>query len=72
VAVAAASILARESFVAAIEDLRAKSEMDIPLGSSSPRVIEIGQTIVSRWGPQALERIAKLNFRTTEKILKRR
>jgi ribonuclease HIII len=72
VAVAAASILARESFVAAIEDLRAKSEMDIPLGSSSPRVIEIGQTIVSRWGPQALERIAKLNFKTTEKILKRR
>jgi ribonuclease HIII len=72
VAVAAASILARESFVAAIEDFRVKAEMDIPLGSSSPQVVEIGQAIVRRWGPAALERIAKLNFKTTEQILGRR
>lgn len=72
VAVAAASILARESFVAAIEDFRARAEMDIPLGSSSPKVVEVGRVIVQRWGPGALERIAKLNFKTTEKILGRR
>ncbi len=69
VAVAAASILARESFVAAIEDFRAKTEMVIPLGSSSPEVVRVGRAIVQRWGPKALERIAKMHFKTTGKIL---
>ncbi len=72
VAVAAASILARESFVAAIQDFRVKAEMDIPLGSSSPKVVEVGRAIVRRWGPEALERIAKLHFKTTTQILERR
>lgn len=72
VAVAAASILARESFVAAIEDFRSKAGMDIPLGASSPKVVEVGQAIVRRWGQAALERIAKVNFKTTEQILKHR
>ena len=72
IAVAAASILARESFVAAIEDFRVKAGMDIPLGSSSPKVVEVGKAIVRRWGPAALERIAKLNFKTTGQILGRR
>jgi ribonuclease HIII len=72
VAVAAASILARESFVAAVEDLRAKAEMAIPLGSSSPRVADVGRAIVRRWGSGALERIAKVHFKITERILSRR
>jgi ribonuclease HIII len=69
VAVAAASILAREAFVAAIEDYRVKSGLEIPLGSSSPKVVEIGKVIVQRWGPKALERIAKLNFKTRKSIV---
>jgi ribonuclease HIII len=69
VAVAAASILAREAFVAAIEDYRAKSGLEIPLGSSSPHVVRIGRIVAHRWGPDALARIAKLNFKTTRKIL---
>jgi ribonuclease HIII len=72
VAVAAASILARESFVAAIEDFRVRADMDIPLGSSSPKVVEVGRAIVRRWGPKGLERIAKLHFKTTNQILDRR
>jgi len=69
VAVAAASILARESFVAAIEDFRVKAGMEIPLGSSSPKVVQVGRAIVSRWGEEALGRIAKLNFKTTQQVL---
>jgi ribonuclease HIII len=72
VAVAAASILARRSFVAAIEDFRIRSEMDIPLGSSSPKVEETGRAIVKRWGMVALERIAKVHFKTTDQVLGRR
>jgi ribonuclease HIII len=68
VAVAAASILARESFVAAIEDFRIKAEMDVPLGSSSPKVVQVGRAIVRRWGEKGLERIAKLHFKTTDQI----
>lgn len=69
VAVAAASILARETFVATIEDFRVKAGMDIPLGSSSPNVVKVAQAIVQRWGPGALERIAKLHFKTTKRVV---
>jgi ribonuclease HIII len=69
VAVAAASILARESFVAAIEDYRVKTEMEIPLGASSPQVVQIGKAIVRKWGKKGLERIAKINFKTTQQVL---
>lgn len=68
IAVAAASILAREAFVSTIEDFRRKSGLQIPLGSSSPKVIEIGRTVVQRWGKKGLRRIAKLNFKITQDI----
>lgn len=69
IAVAAASILAREAFVAAIEDYRVKSELEIPLGSSAPEVVRVGKAIVRKWGEQGLARIAKMNFKTTRNIL---
>ena len=69
IAVAAASILAREAFVAAIEDFRVKSELKIPLGSSAPEVVRVGKAIVRKWGEQGLARIAKMNFKTTRNIL---
>lgn len=69
IAVAAASILAREAFVAAIEDYRVKSELEIPLGSSAPEVVKVGKAIVRKWGQQGLARIAKINFKTTRNIL---
>jgi ribonuclease HIII len=69
IAVAAASILARAAFVEAIEDFRAKTGLEIPLGSSAPEVVTIGRAIVRKWGEPALERIAKLNFKTTHEIL---
>jgi ribonuclease HIII len=65
--VAAASILARAAFV---DYLRQKSEasgIKIPKGAGAP-VIQAGRRIYERWGMRGLERIAKLHFRTTERI----
>lgn len=69
VAVAAASILARESFVATIEDYRAKTELDIPLGASSPQLYKVGRAIVRKWGKNELRNLAKLHFKTTARII---
>jgi ribonuclease HIII len=51
VAVAAASILAREGFL--------------------PEIVVTGREILKRWGPKGLERIAKLHFKTTSRVLGR-
>lgn len=69
VAVAAASILARESFVATIADLRAQTGLEIPLGASARRIITIGREILKQSGRAGLERVAKLHFKTTQAIL---
>lgn len=68
VAVAAASILARERFVDWIDKTSAASGVELPLGASDA-VIEAGKQLIERHGPAALERTAKVHFRTTSRIL---
>ena len=68
VAVAAASILARERFIDWMDKTSAASEVELPLGASDA-VIKAGRTLVERHGQGALERTAKLHFRTTSRIL---
>lgn len=68
-AVAAASVIARAEFVAAIRDYSQKGRIEIPLGASSSRVKEIGKQIYRRWGRQGLERIAKMHFKTIQEII---
>lgn len=68
VAVAAASILARERFVDWMDKTSAASGVTLPLGASDT-VIEAGKQLVERHGPTALERAAKTHFRTTGRIL---
>lgn len=68
-AVAAASILARAEFVAAIEDYTRKAGVTIPLGASATQVKEIGKFIYRRWGERGLERIAKMHFKTIQEII---
>lgn len=65
IAVAAASVIARELF------LRACAEMggDIPLGSSDPRVREIAEVKVRENGPNWLMNHCKVHFQTTDKVL---
>ncbi|MGE9270561.1 MAG: ribonuclease HIII [Verrucomicrobiales bacterium] len=68
VAVAAASILARERFIDWIEKTSDACGIDLPLGASDT-VITAGKQLLDRHGPEALNRTAKRHFRTTEKIV---
>lgn len=63
VAVAAASILARDEFLRRIGDL--------PKGGGSPQVVAVGRAIVERGGEAELGRVAKLHFATTGRVLGR-
>ncbi len=68
VAVAAASILARERFVDWIEKTSTAGGVNLPLGASDA-VVEAGRSLVERHGEEALARVAKLHFRTTARII---
>ncbi|MEM4204518.1 MAG: ribonuclease HIII [Candidatus Methanomethylicaceae archaeon] len=68
-AVAAASVIARAEFIAAIQDYTQKAGIDIPLGASANQVKEIGKQIYRRWGRRGLERIAKMHFKTIQEII---
>lgn len=80
IAVAAASVLARERFLRAIEAMNAeifgpvpeggrKTENTVPIGSSSPRVRQLGEEMVRRHGPVWLMNHVKAHFQTTDKVL---
>lgn len=68
VAVAAASILARDSFLRWIEETSAKLGVRIPKGAA-PAVIVAARDIVSRLGSDALGEYVKLGFKTTQQVL---
>ena len=67
-AVAAASILARAGFLAALRDLQKKLGIEIPKGASN-LVQDAAQKIIEKQGPQILLDVAKCHFRTTDVIL---
>jgi ribonuclease HIII len=69
-AVAAASILARAAFVAAMDEYAHKLGCAVPLGASDPQIVPFGREIVRRWGARGLERIAKLHFQPVAEMLK--
>jgi ribonuclease HIII len=68
IAVAAASILARESFLIWLEKWSIRTTIKLPKGASE-QVIHAAKQFVSKWGRQALGDVAKLNFRTTTQVL---
>lgn len=68
IAVAAASIVARAEFLHRLQDLSRAYGLSLPKGASV--VIAAGKEFVRQHGPDALGRVAKLHFRTTEKILR--
>src|SRR5207248_1473646 len=67
-AVAAASILARESFIDWLDRESAKLGLTLPRGASD-LVIAAGRDIVARYGADKLASVAKLNFKTVKKVL---
>lgn len=67
VVVAAASILARDEYVKAMEKLSEEFGMEFPKGGSS-MVVEAARKFVSTHGEKNLAKVAKLHFVITEKI----
>ena len=68
VAVAAASILARASFVKYMNIMNQKLNFDFPKGAGSP-VDQAGRQFLKLHGKQKLEQISKWHFANTSKIL---
>ena len=68
VAVAAASIIARERFINWMRDTSRDMGVDLPRGSSDPRVKIIGRELVAKLGPDVLRRVGKVHFKTAHEI----
>jgi len=68
IAVAAASILAREAFLSWLDKTSGELGLKLPKGAG-PQVIEAGRELVAIHGEEALRKYAKLSFRTTQKVL---
>jgi len=68
IAVAAASIIARAEFLRRLNNLSTQYGVTLPKGASEA-VITAGKGFVKRHGEDALGGVAKLHFRTTEKVL---
>ena len=76
IAVAAASVIAREIFIRSCLDMGKEcfgenpaEDEKIPLGSSDPRVRKLAEEMVLRHGPVWLMNHAKVHFQTTDKVL---
>lgn len=67
IAVAAASIIARDIFLQQLEQLSNEYHIQLPKGAS--QVIDAGKQFVKQHGAAALRHVAKLHFRTTTDIL---
>jgi ribonuclease HIII len=66
--VAAASIVARAAFLNALKGLGDSYGVTLPKGASQA-VLQTGKTLVAKHGPQILNEVAKIHFKTTQEIL---
>jgi len=64
-----ASIIARANFVQVMEQLSIRLGRTLPKGAYDPSIITVGREIVAKGGRDALAEVAKLHFKTTQKIL---
>ena len=67
IAVAAASILARDRFLSRMESLRDSYKIELPKGASDS-VVNAGKQFMQTYGKSSLGKIAKLHHKTTDKI----
>ncbi|WP_068468087.1 ribonuclease HIII [Candidatus Protochlamydia phocaeensis] len=70
-AVAAASILARNAFIEGLEQLSQDVGIELPKGSSKA-VVLAAQKIIERWGPEKLLSLCKQHFKTLDAILNKK
>jgi ribonuclease HIII len=68
VVVAAASILARHSFLKGLQHLSQEYSITLPKGASSA-VIAAGKQLVAKHGREALKHVAKMHFKTVDTII---
>lgn len=68
VAVAAASILARERFVNWMDNASDAGKVKLPLGASR-QVIEAAKKLLAVHGEEILPKVAKMHFKTTQSVL---
>lgn len=68
IAVAAASIIARAEFLTKLETLGKSIDMVLPKGASQ-YVLDAAKKAVKNNGEEVLNKIAKLHFKTTQKVL---
>ena len=66
IAVAAASIIARDAFLSRMETLSEEYEICLPRGSY--QVVEAGKAFITLHGSDALGNVAKLHFRLTDVV----
>lgn len=66
-AVAAASIIAREEYIKRLEKLSEKYKITLPKGAST-KTIQVAKKIVTQYGKDELEEVAKLHFKTMEQL----
>jgi ribonuclease HIII len=69
VAVAAASILARDRFLGWLEEASTRYGMVLPKGGSKPEIVEAARRIVAQHGRDELANVAKIHFATTRQVL---
>jgi ribonuclease HIII len=67
IAVASASILAREAFLQRLEELGRRYDIKFPKGATAA-VEDAGNLFVKKFGKDQLLKCAKLHFRTTDKL----
>lgn len=68
IAVAAASILARERFVNKLDKLGKQYHTNLPKGASK-EVVTVARQLVEKNGSEILGKIAKFHFKTTKEVL---
>jgi ribonuclease HIII len=68
VAVAAASILAREAFIDWMHSTSQKMEVTIPRGASA-LVKQVGRGLIAKHGPEILRQLAKTHFKTASELV---
>ena len=68
IAVAAASVLARDVFLTKLEELSLKYGVTIPKGCNE-KVKIVAKQIAAKYGKEEMGKIAKLHFKTTQEII---
>lgn len=66
-AIAAASVIARDRFVFLMKKMSETFGMDIPMGAG-PQVKKAGREFISRYGRARLKEVAKIHFKTAKEL----